>query len=315
MNRTLKIAIFGLNSNVLNKIKDQILLAVPNDIHVEWVSLAEREIDILLVNDLFFDAVIIQKIIVAQNVKYLRLLHNDKRAGEVDQDLMYYPLIQQQHFISWLQTHFFKDLTISLVAVQSLNSNTPSDIFNQILNPRNGYIHLYNQAGLVGLVDCRTERIWQARHMNRLPIFENLNYKYASMQSVNELTKDSIAIDLRTWLWNSVSYQNLPDQRLNKKHSFKLNIWPQIVADANRRDVMKIAACFSKVARINDVAHTLQLPLLDVEQFVQKAELLNFGSYVEEDRVQFKPTVDSVATLSAQNIRQFFGKLRKKIGL
>ena len=315
MNRILNIAIFGLNSSALDKTKQHILSAVPQDIHVQWVSLAERKIDILLVNDLFFDAVIIQKIIDAKNVQYLRLIHNEKRAGEIDHDLMYYPLTNQQPFISWLQVHFFKDLTIALPAVQPIIADRSTDIFSQILTPRHGYIHLYNQAGLVGLVDCRTERIWQAKHMNRLPISTQLTYKYASNQSVLELTKDITAVDLRTWLWHSFAEQDLAIQRVNKKSCFKLEIWPQFTTDKNRRDLMKIAACFSKVARIKDVAQTLQLPIVVVEQFVQKAELLKFGSYVEDDLVQFKPPLDSVTTIAAQNIRKFFGRLRKKIGL
>ena len=318
MKHNLKIALFGLNSNVMGQLKSQILSSMPVGVQVEWVSLVEREIDVLMMNDLFFDAAIIQKMINTQKVKYLRLVFDEQRAGEIDHDRLYYPLNQQQHFVSWLQQHCFENRilpTVHFSDSKKSNSDQLLDIFCQLFTPRHGYIQLYDQVGVIALIDCRTERIWQAQPMCSIQSSAALNYSYASGQYVLEMTKDKTAEDLRTWLWKSLPQQALPMSRMHKKSCFQLDIWPQMTTDNDRRTLMKMAACFTKIARVKDVAESLQIPLLEVEQFVQKDALLEFGHYVDEALIQFTPPQISMTTVATQNIRQFFGKLRKKIGL
>ena len=138
MKHNLKIALFGLNSNVMGQLKSQILSSMPVGVQVEWVSLVEREIDVLMMNDLFFDAAIIQKMINTQKVKYLRLVFDEQRAGEIDHDRLYYPLNQQQHFVSWLQQHCFENRilpTVHFSDSKKSNSDQLLDIFCQLFTP------------------------------------------------------------------------------------------------------------------------------------------------------------------------------------
>ncbi len=53
--------------------KNQLLLSVPTDVNVQWVNISSNEIDLLLVNDMFFDSPNIQRVIQQQK-SYLRLV-------------------------------------------------------------------------------------------------------------------------------------------------------------------------------------------------------------------------------------------------
>ena len=61
MTQALKIAIFGLNTTDLNQLKTQISLCLPANTHFKWVNIAEDKIDVLLVSDVFFNSIGIQK--------------------------------------------------------------------------------------------------------------------------------------------------------------------------------------------------------------------------------------------------------------
>lgn len=53
MKKFLNIAVFGLSLNLLDQLKSQILLSVPREVQVRWVNIAEKNIDLLMVNDAF----------------------------------------------------------------------------------------------------------------------------------------------------------------------------------------------------------------------------------------------------------------------
>ena len=81
MKNVLNIAVFGLSLNSLEQIKEQILLSLPENLNVKWVNLAEQKIDLLLVNDVFFNSPGIQKLLTIQNIVYLRLVKRLKMQG------------------------------------------------------------------------------------------------------------------------------------------------------------------------------------------------------------------------------------------
>ena len=322
MKKSLNVAVFGLNFNILEQLKDQVLQAMPLDAVVNWVNLAEPKIDLLLVNDAFSDAVIIQKVIQNQNSAYLRLIRDTERAGDIEADILHYPLQKYNQFSRWLQQRFFSGSTTiaapapALAAtMNAVKERDPEYVIKQLLTERNGYVQLFDQAGLIGLVDCRTERIWRAAHIYPIAISSQLNYSYATHLFVTEMTKNHMAEDLRTWLWQTFASFEVEFSSIAKNSSFKLMLWPRFEAGPKRRDFMKMAACFAEGARVKDVATTLELSEKTVIHFVQMAELLQFGEFIDEKDIQFHPQNNAESKSTTQNILSFFGKLRKKIGL
>ena len=59
MKKAFNVAIFGLNLETLDQMKNQLLLSVPTDVNVQWVNISSNEIDLLLVNDMFFEVTFI----------------------------------------------------------------------------------------------------------------------------------------------------------------------------------------------------------------------------------------------------------------
>ena len=54
MKNALNVAVFGLNLEALDQVKTQLLLSVPADVNVQWVNISSHDIDLLLINDMFF---------------------------------------------------------------------------------------------------------------------------------------------------------------------------------------------------------------------------------------------------------------------
>ena len=102
MKNVLNIAVLGLSLNSLKQIKEQILLSLPENLNVRWVNLAEQKIDLLLVNDVFFNSPGIQKLLTIQNIVYLRLVKKVENAGCIVGDQLFYPFSNIEHLHDWL---------------------------------------------------------------------------------------------------------------------------------------------------------------------------------------------------------------------
>ena len=59
MKNALNVAIFGLNLETLDQMKNQLLLSVPTDVNVQWVNISSNEIDLLLLE--YYDLIEIEQ--------------------------------------------------------------------------------------------------------------------------------------------------------------------------------------------------------------------------------------------------------------
>lgn len=331
MKNVLNIAVFGLNLNSLDQIKTQILLSLPASTHVNWVNLAEQKIDLLLVNDAFFNSPGIQKLLTNQRISYLRLVKKVENAGRIVGDQLFYPLSNLEHLHEWLLRKViphhvpksFETPSIELsasiptaVVSTALNPNmTTEQVFAEMFTPRNGYIQLFDGHGFLALVDTRTERVWVEPN-KKIQFNETLNQTYATAQIAQDAIKNKEVYDLRVWLWKVVNESaaiQLPKVDLNQ--NFKLDIWPQFEKDLQRRDFLKIAACFSQGAHINDVKHFLNLSNERVLNFVACAALLQLGRFIDQNEVKYQVDTKQTETGQMDKLRGFIGKLRRKLGL
>ena len=99
------------------------------------------------------------------------------------------------------------------------------------------------------------------------------------------------------------------------KQNFKLEIWPQFERDLKRKEYLKMAACFSHGAKINDVKQFLDLSHDRILNFVSCAVLLQLGRFVDQNEVKFQEDTKQVESGQGHKLRSFIGKLRKKLGL
>lgn len=103
MKKFLNIAVFGISLNVLDQLKSQILLAVPDKVMVRWVNIADKNIDLLMINDAFFSSLTIQKILSHVHVQYLRLIKVPEKQGKIVEDTLSYPVTKSDDLREWLQ--------------------------------------------------------------------------------------------------------------------------------------------------------------------------------------------------------------------
>ncbi|TCB36896.1 hypothetical protein E0H82_04090 [Acinetobacter sp. ANC 4910] len=328
MANILNIAVFGLSLSTLDHIKTQVLLALPSSIQVKWVNIAESKIDLLLVNDVFFNAPGIQKVLSNPQITYLRLVKKVEHAGRIIGDQLFYPFSNLEHLHEWLSeklalvTAMPFSLPVREMKVPPiLPTITPQveisieRVFTEIFTPRNGFIQLFDASGFLALIDTRTERVWVDAGKT-IQLNSTLNQTYATAQFVQEITKHKEVYDLRVWLWKVVNASTdlkLPVVDLNQ--NFKLEIWPQFERDLKRNEFLKMAACFSHGAKISDVKHFLNLSHDQILNFVSCAVLLQLGRFVNQNEVKFQEDTKQVESGQGHKLRSFIGKLRKKLGL
>ena len=327
MKSILNIAVFGLSLSTLDHIKTQVLLALPSSTQVKLVNLAESKIDLLLVNDVFFNAPGIQKVLSNPHITYLRLVKKVEHAGRIIGDQLFYPFSNLEHLHEWLSEKLIPvtampfSLPVSNKATSILPTITPQEqmsiekVFAEIFTPRNGFIQLFDASGFLALIDTRTERVWVDTGKT-IQLNSTLNQTYATAQFVQDMTKNKEVYDLRTWLWKVVNASTdlkLLEVKLNQ--NFKLDLWPQFERDFKRKEFLKMAACFSHGAKISDVKQFLNLSHDQILNFVSCAVLLQLGRFVNQNEVKFQEDTKQVESGQGHKLRSFIGKLRKKLGL
>ena len=330
MKNALNVAIFGLNLETLDQMKNQLLLSVPTDVNVQWVNISSNEIDLLLVNDMFFDSPNIQRV-VQQQKSYLRLVKDVNQAGSIIGDKLFYPFTRMNQLAEWLQQRYFSYASRPSHSFESRAVvNTPQYsvaeyshtkvenqvVFNEIFTPRNGCIQLYDHTGFLALIDTRTERVWFQHDQVLHSLKDSINQTYATNSFVQEMIKDKTPYDLRTWLWQALSHSydlNLPV--VDADAHFKLNIWPQFEKGIDRKDNLKITACFALGAKVQDVEQYLGLSSERIKKFVAMAQTLRLGELIDADQAKFSIEQKQDNSGQVNKLRSFFGKLRKKLGL
>ena len=318
MKKSLNIAIFGLSLKVLNELKNQILSSLPHHVEVNWVNIADKNIDLLLVHDAFFESTSIQKVIAQIQLQYLRLIKLPEQSGMIINDTLAYPIHQPQHLRQWLADKFFNyvmDYSIEQENKKNV-ANNPTQVIAQCLNSRNGFIRLFDYWGFLALVDTMTERVWVNPKHPASCFDQSLNHTYATNQFVQETIKTIPAQDLKSWLWKmAMQSQSIKLEPFSSEKYFKLTTWPKFENHYERRQLIKIATCFAQGAQIQSVTSHLNLSKTQVKQFVYVAKILNLGTWIEEKDAKFKPISTESNSVQMGKVQSFFKKLRKKLGL
>lgn len=304
----------------MDQIKKQVAYAVADNVPVKWCNIAEKNIDLLLVNDAFFNSNNIQRLIEQDVKAYLRLEKQQERAGQISEDCLFYPFSESDDLVTWIQEQFF-DYEYLPQFNLSMSKQKPDDaarvqhVLDEIFIPRNGFIQLMNEHGCFALVDTRTERIWLNDENTLIRFNASLSQMYAKNQFVQEFTKDRHAQDLLVWLWPVLRHSNIELEKIDHHQYFKLNIWPQFEKGFERKNLLKIAACFAQGAKVADVKQYLELTDETVERFISILLFMHLGEKIEAKQAMFNSSATQDDSFQLNKLKSLFGKLRKKLGL
>lgn len=320
LKKNINIAIFGLSLRALNDLKEQVRKAIPLDIAINWTNVSEPDLSALLINDVFFETPSIQNLIKTNQITVLKLVTKSDKDSVIENDTLFLPVIESQALQSWFSAHVISRPVQSSNANQAQQQKVTQDNTNkqkfleELINPLNGKIQIFDQSGSLGIADPRAHLFWPEPSRLQQNTNHTLNFTYATMSDSIKLAKEKTH-DLHFWLWNML--WKSPDflELAPEQGNFKLNFWPQPQGALDRKDILRMSACFSQGASIEMVASHLDIPVIRVRQFIAACIGTNFASSISDNKAKFDPKKASVPQEEIGMVRKFFGGLRKRLGL
>ncbi|WP_111895536.1 hypothetical protein [Acinetobacter sp. MB5] len=313
--QSLNIAIFGLSLKVLSEIKLVIENLLPKDTLINWTNIADPKLQVLMVNDMFFDAPSIQKLIKNQNIRLLRLITHATKHGKIEDNILYLPLSDTNSLKNWLSE---EPITTEVQSSNSAHIQTEISsqdlymIVQEVLNPENGNIQVFDQHGILAMVDPRNQWVWVSRDKITHKTDDSLNTVYATMNdrhAFNDIQRQ----DLKNWLWNLLWRSPTFHHFVKAQDCFYLKQWPQPESKQDRYDIMRMSACFAQGANIITVAERLGLSVDRVIQFVSSARAVGMGTIIHKNQVKYP--AQQASSEDSGLMKKFFGKLRRRLGL
>ena len=318
LHQAVNIAIFGLSLRTLNELKEHIQTAIPSHIQVNWSNIAEPHLDILMINHIFFDSPNIKSLIQNNHINVLQIANNADKNSSIEDDILYLPLNHLQSLHQWLNERLTKNAAIEKVSPPQATNTTIhrkqiGEVLQEILNPKNGKIQLFDHNGLIAIADPRNEWVWQNPMLQTLHTDPSLNYTYATQNDQLWIT-ETPQQDLKQWLWNLLwASKDFNELCPPSASSFYLEIWPQPINKIERQDILRMAACFAKGAEISVVASQLKLPEQRVKQFVAASLGANYGKIIKDHQANYHPQNNQ--NMTEQNfMKKLFGRLRNRLG-
>lgn len=318
LHQAVNIAIFGLSLRTLNELKEHIQTAIPSHIQVNWSNIAEPHLDILMINHIFFDSPNIKSLIQNNHINVLQIANNADKNSSIEDDTLYLPLNHLHSLHQWLNERLAKNAAIEKVSPPQATNTTIhrkqiGEVLQEILNPKNGKIQLFDHNGLIAIADPRNEWVWQNPMLQTLHTDPSLNYTYATQNDQLWIT-EAPQQDLKQWLWNLLwASKDFNELCPPSASSFYLEIWPQPINKIERQDILRMAACFAKGAEISVVASQLKLPEQRVKQFVAASLGANYGKIIKDHQANYHPQNNQ--NMTEQNfMKKLFGRLRNRLG-
>lgn len=312
MKEQIKIAIFGLSLNVLENFKYKLSGMCDDLFNISWVNIGDPQLEILLVNDMFFNSPTIQNLVSSKQIPYLRLITQADRSGSIVDDTMYLPFRENDQVRLWFKERYAKVPLKQKVQQNVIHKKFEiSKVLEELLNERNGNLQVFDSNGPIGLVNTRSEQIWLDPSRKLQGTDDTLNYTYATMQMMQNVSVTQ-GTDLRSFLWNMMWYSNRFVQSKTTQKYYKLQYWPHSNSVRERGQIFKIAACFEQGSNLQQVHTKLGLPVETIEKFISIGLDTQVLKEIEQNQAQL---VSEQPEPKQGVIKGFFGKLRKKLGI
>lgn len=318
LHQAVNIAIFGLSLRTLNELKEHIQTAIPSHIQVNWSNIAEPHLDFLMINHIFFDSPNIKSLIRNNHINVLQIANNADKNSSIEDDILYLPLNHLQSLHQWLNERLTKNAAIEKVSPPQATNTTIhrkqiGEVLQEILNPKNGKIQLFDHKGLIAIADPRNEWVWQNPMLQTLHTDPSLNYTYATQNDQLWIT-ETPQQDLKQWLWNLLwASKDFNELCPPSASSFYLEIWPQPKNRIDRQDILRMSACFAQGAKIDTVAAQLNLSEQKVRHFVAACLGTNFGKLIKDREAKYSPQIQKNET-EQHFMQKLFGRLRNRLG-
>lgn len=168
----------------------------------------------------------------------------------------------------------------------------------------------------IALIDKPHNQFWLANGLTTVGQ-SSIHLQHADLNNVVRFCHKNQPYDLQYGLWNFV-WQNVGAIVPSYTGYYRLKYWPQPLQHQDQKDIFKIAAYLQHGAHLHYVHEHSGISLEFIYRFIFTGLVSNSIEEINEQQAdpRFKSmqTTNSVAEPTSA-LRNFFGKLRKKLGL
>lgn len=170
----INIATSGLSLKVSDELKTLIRKLISNQHDINWVNISNIHIDLLLINENFFDSDNIQNILQKKKCPYLKISKTPSKNGyQVDEHTLHLPLEKVESLLNWIEINLLSYLNKKNTAVVSDLSNEllliDDKFIRNLHSPENARLHIFDDKGTLAIIDNRTQIAWlePSRHIRK----------------------------------------------------------------------------------------------------------------------------------------------------
>ncbi|TDM60549.1 hypothetical protein C5B72_18270 [Acinetobacter sp. KU 011TH] len=316
----INIAISGLSLKVSDELKILIRNLISNQYGINWINISNNHIDLLIINENFFDADNIQNILQKKKIPYLKITKTPSQNGNsIYEHTLHFPLEKSEPLLYWLQKNVLASLESTVINSTSASSNEMALIDGHFIkslhSQENTKLHLFDDKGTLAIIDNRTQIAWVEPSRQKAHTNMSFNFAFAKTSDFTKVSRKK-SYYLQDWLWNLIWNSNNFENLASKDSYFKIDHWPQPYQKEYRKVSLQLSACFIQGAKITDVAHQLNLSIDDVLRFVTACLMANNGKFVSASKCTYTPN-SYLENSNTENhfFKNFIGKIRRRFGL
>lgn len=314
----INIAISGISLKVSDELKIELRKTIPNEFGINWINISDPNLDLLLINENFFDTEGIQRIIQQKQLPCLKISKGQGSCQIEEDNTLYLPFQQTDALKNWIHLRLLSYISNQQPKNDSLsNHNAVSEKFlKDMLNPENARLHLFDDHGTLAIIDTRSQIAWLEPTRIHTQTNHSFKYEFATTFDFTKVSR-KVEYDLQDWLWN-LFWHSLEFQRLapNENEYFKIEHWPQPSQSADRKITLLLSACFIQGAQLSQVATQLKIPIQTVQQFIAACIISNNGDIIPATESHYLKSEAAEQPVEQHNFfNKFFGKIRRRFGL
>ena len=313
MNHTcINIAISGIGSTATEDLKIRLRQLLPDEIGINWTSIADQNLDCLLVNEIFYDNDNVQNII-NKNIPYLKVAKKNIQQQDTPENTLYLPILNNQVLQDWIKINFaFEEITSSTAQDALSDPDLLKDIqyFQKIYQQDHRQLHFYDQFGTIAIIDHNMHFAWLEPTRTEFKTDLSIRFEDASTADFIKVSRKR-QYNLEDWLfnlmWNSPQLCIYP----NENNYFRIKFWPQPLA-SGEKIILQLSACFVQGAEILAVSNKLDIPLTTVQHFIAANFAIQNVEQISTKDSKFGQQILEKQEQSA--LKSFFGKLKSRFG-
>lgn len=317
----INIAISGISLKVSDELKIELRKTIPYEFGINWINIADPNIDLLLINENFFESEGIQRILKQKQLPCLKVAKGEGSHHIEQHNTLYLPFQHSEALKNWIQFRLLSYLSHQQSQQPKTERVSSHNAINEkyltdMLNPENARLHLFDDHGTLAIIDTRSQIAWLEPTRIHTKTNHSFKYEFATTSNFTKVSR-KVEYNLQDWVWN-LFWHSIEFQRLapNENEYYKIEYWPQPAQSEGRKTALLLSACFIQGAQLYQVATQLKLPIQTVQQFIAACMISNNGGIIPASESHYLKTETEEQTIEQKGfLNKFFGKIRRRFGL